>query len=124
MKKKIFGTMVVAAAIFTGYSAYDAQNERELTDVALANVEALAHGENKGETSCPDFNYVPNHYITSSTKTESITSNSNGEITVLGQTIGGYAKNTLITVLIEEKNCDGKAEGSCCDQREVGASIL
>lgn len=45
MKKKIFGTMVAVAAMFAGYSAYDAQNERGLSDTVLANVEALANNE-------------------------------------------------------------------------------
>lgn len=40
--KKIFYTMAIAAALFTGYSAYNSQNSNELTDIALANVEALA----------------------------------------------------------------------------------
>lgn len=46
MMKKVFSTMVVAAAMFASYSAYDAQNERELSDAVLANVEALADDEN------------------------------------------------------------------------------
>ena len=49
MTKKIFGTMAVVAAMFAGYSTYNAQNERELTGLALANVEALANGETHGE---------------------------------------------------------------------------
>ena len=28
MNKKLFGSMVVAAAMLTGYSAYDAQNKK------------------------------------------------------------------------------------------------
>lgn len=40
--KKIFSAMVVAATLFAGYNAYSGQNGNELTDVALANVEALA----------------------------------------------------------------------------------
>ena len=43
--KKIFYTMAVAAALFAGYSAYNAQNSNELTDVAFANVEALADNQ-------------------------------------------------------------------------------
>ena len=43
--KKLFGTMVVAAAMFASYSAYDAQNERRLSDTVLANIEALANNE-------------------------------------------------------------------------------
>lgn len=45
MIKKIFGTMAIVAAMFAGNSAYNAQNERELTGFALANVEALARRE-------------------------------------------------------------------------------
>lgn len=63
MKKKIFGTMVAVVAMFASYSAYDAQNERGLTDVALANVEALAQsGESSSCTGgtankhCPIWN--------------------------------------------------------------------
>ena len=41
--KKIFYTMAVAAALFAGYSAYNEQNKSEFTDIALANVEALAN---------------------------------------------------------------------------------
>lgn len=59
MNKKLLGSMVVAAAIFTGYSAYDAQNENELSDAVLANVEALAKDETEptkyswsGTTDC------------------------------------------------------------------------
>ena len=36
------GTVAIAAALFAGYSAYNTQNNNELTDIALANVEALA----------------------------------------------------------------------------------
>lgn len=37
--------MAVAAAVFAGYSAYNAQNSNKLSDIALANVEALANDE-------------------------------------------------------------------------------
>ena len=49
--KKLFGTMAVAAALFVGYSAYEAQNGNDITNFALANVEALAEG---GEYEYPD----------------------------------------------------------------------
>lgn len=51
--KKLFGTMAVAAALFAGYSAYETQNRNELSDVALANVEALA---NNSEKPCTNNN--------------------------------------------------------------------
>ncbi len=43
--------MAIAAALFTGYSAYNSQNSNELTDIALANVEALAESNESGNTS-------------------------------------------------------------------------
>lgn len=52
MKKKLFGTMVVVAVMFAGYSAYDAQNESELANKLLSNVEALAENEGNGMTDC------------------------------------------------------------------------
>lgn len=45
MRSKLFGTMIVAAAMLAGYSAYDAQKEYGLSDTVLANVEALADNE-------------------------------------------------------------------------------
>lgn len=49
--KKLFGTMAVAAALFAGYSAYEAQNGNDITNFALANVEALAQS---GEYEYPN----------------------------------------------------------------------
>lgn len=43
--KKIFSTMAVAVGLFAGYTTYNAQQNTELTDIALANVEALADEE-------------------------------------------------------------------------------
>ena len=120
--KKIFSTMAVVAALFAGYSTYNAQNSNELSDVALANVEALAQDNNpdKGITQCPDYNYVPNHYL--ETKVEepvTRTSNKNGEIEVDGIVKGGYESNKQITVIPVSYNCNGEAIGACCDQRLV-----
>lgn len=56
--KKLFGTMAVAAALFAGYSAYNAQNSNELSGIILANVEALALVEPDGSTYCTGFYYV------------------------------------------------------------------
>ena len=59
MKKKLFGTMVAIAAMFAGYSAYDAQNGNELANVVLDNVEALAREEVIVADPCM---YVPNNW--------------------------------------------------------------
>ena len=68
--------MVVAAALFAGYSAYNAQNSNELSSVALANVEALA-GSNEG---------VDCSYTRQEGKCE-ITVGAKGEIKLLNGTI-------------------------------------
>lgn len=52
MKKKLLGTMVAIAAMFAGYSAYDAQNERTLSGAVLNNVEAIAQTENEVGYNC------------------------------------------------------------------------
>ena len=46
MKKKIFGAALIAAmAITAGWNFNQSKNEVELSDLALANVEALANDE-------------------------------------------------------------------------------
>ncbi len=53
MKKKIFGVILIAAmAITAGWSFNQSKNEVELSDLALANVEALAQGESGGNSWC------------------------------------------------------------------------
>lgn len=41
--KKLFSIMAVAVGLFAGYTTYNAQQNTELTGIALANVEALAN---------------------------------------------------------------------------------
>lgn len=46
MKKKIIGSVfVVAFAMVAGYNVYRSQKPADMSNVALANVEALASGE-------------------------------------------------------------------------------
>ena len=49
MTKKIFGTMAVVAAFSFGYCAYNAYQTSNLSNMALANIEALSEGESKKE---------------------------------------------------------------------------
>lgn len=55
MKKKIVGVIaVVAIAAIAGYNVYSSQNDVKLSDLALANVEALASdGERPDIQTCP-----------------------------------------------------------------------
>lgn len=49
MKKKIITVAFVAAlGIFAGYTAYNTQKPEAMSEIALANVEALAEGEIDG----------------------------------------------------------------------------
>jgi len=54
MKKKIFAILIVAVvAVFAGYNVYQSQKGGMMSDLMLANVEALANNtENGGEVSC------------------------------------------------------------------------
>lgn len=47
MNKKLFGAMAVAVVLFAGYNVYESSTEMKLSDLALANIEALAN--NTGE---------------------------------------------------------------------------
>lgn len=50
MKKYIIRTAFIAAfALMAGYSVYTSQQGKTMSDLALANVEALADGENDNQ---------------------------------------------------------------------------
>lgn len=52
MGKKIFAAMIVAVTMsFAGYNIYQSQRMDTMSDLMLANVEALARGEDSG---CPN----------------------------------------------------------------------
>lgn len=75
MKKKILKAAFVATfAMIAGYGVYNSQKDVVLSDVALANVEALASGES-GKSDCevycasdPNYTcivkYTNNTYVT------------------------------------------------------------
>ena len=49
MKKNILKLVFASAfALLAGYSVYDSQQNIEMSDLAMANVEALARGEGSG----------------------------------------------------------------------------
>ena len=127
MRKKILGsTFVVAMAAIAGYNTYVNQTKVEMSDLALANVEALAqYNPETGITQCPDYNYVPDHYLTAKTgEAVTTTSDKNGQIEVAGIVKGGFGSEKTVTVVPVTYNCDGEAKGACCDQRLVRADLL
>ena len=55
MKKKIFGAVLITAmAVTAGWNFNQSKNEVELSDLALANVEALARYEGQNDR-CTEF---------------------------------------------------------------------
>jgi len=55
MNKKILKVVFASAfALVAGYSVYASQQKVEMSDLAMANVEALAGGESGTVKCCPD----------------------------------------------------------------------
>mgnify|MGYP000555018612 FL=1 len=55
MNKKILKLVFASAfALVAGYSVYASQQKVEMSDLAMANVEALAGGESGTVKCCPD----------------------------------------------------------------------
>ena len=58
MKKNILkATLVAAFALIAGFNVYNSQKSEVISDLALANVEALASGETNGDIYCPFSGY-------------------------------------------------------------------
>lgn len=63
MNKRLFGTMAVATALLAGYNMHESSAEMKLSDLTLANIEALAQSNNTGEgvESCDIFKFNRNY---------------------------------------------------------------
>lgn len=85
--KKLFGTMAFAAALFAGYSAYEAQNSVNLNDVALANVEALAGDADVSEFNCIKEKDSCSFTITSESQISLLSKHLTGASASVGTTI-------------------------------------
>ena len=58
MKKKLFGFLAVfAVAAVASYNVYNSKSEVKLSDLAMANVEALARGEGSTGNTGPGKTY-------------------------------------------------------------------
>ena len=51
-RKRLTALFVVAAVLAAGIVAYFAQREKPMSNVALANIEAIAQGESSGNIYC------------------------------------------------------------------------
>lgn len=123
MKKFILPAIVAVAAVSGIFGYFNQPAKQTLNTLALVNLEALTNDDEV--TKCPDYNYVPDHFIIAETITDNATCTKKGSIQV-GTHIfhGDYEKGQEYTVVIEEKNCFGEQKGACCDQREVGVRIV
>ncbi|MDE5981042.1 MAG: NVEALA domain-containing protein [Bacteroidaceae bacterium] len=123
MSKKRIYAIVVAASLFTGYSAYHAQNKQELSDTLLANVEALATGdEDEKETQCPNPYDVRDHMLNFKQRKGDFSTNASGEISIFGKKfkIVGAEANMSINVTYEIGDCLTPAKGTCCPNSRNG----
>ena len=58
MKKNILkATLVAAFALIAGFNVYNSQKSDVMSELALANVEALAGGESGGYYCCSPYSY-------------------------------------------------------------------
>lgn len=133
MKKYFFmavATLVVSATAIVGVKAY---NHYSMPELMKANLEALTQND-VNTTQCPDFNYVPNRFIEVKIEIYNVRCDKKGELNVnvnvnlteggSGILKGNYEKDYIYPVIIEIKNCSGQENGSCCDQRIVGAKLI
>ena len=58
MNKKLFGAMAVAVVLFAGYNVYESSTEMKLSDLALANIEALANDSENSANSKTCYNTI------------------------------------------------------------------
>ena len=123
--KKIFSIMAVASALFAGYSTYNTQQNTELTDIALANVEALASGVDATILECPDPYDVRDHQLSHTQRTGTFEVDANGEINIFGKKfkVGGVNVGAKVKKTYEIGHCDMPSPGNCCPNSRVGEII-
>ena len=124
MKKLIISAICLLAFAAAGVSSYAYYRSHQIVaknSLAKANVEALTDNE---LTTCPDYNYAPDKMIHSDCLTVTVYCNVDGEVTVNGTTFhGGFKKGKSYPIVIDVKNCVD-ANRACCDQRNVGVTIV
>lgn len=125
MNTKIFYAIAIAAALLTGYSAYNAHNQQELSDVLLANVEALADNTEESDqnvTTCPNPYDVRDHQLSFTEHEGNYSADVNGEITIAGKKFKIAEANAKIHVTITYLigDCDKESIGNCCPNSRNG----
>lgn len=133
MRSKFTSLIAIIGLVIIGILLQNNVVEANTVGFTLADIEAFAAGESDSEvsggstsTTPPDpWNYVPDRYLTCTTKTYKLVCTNEGTLTYDGKTISGnYKKGVTYSVVVEIKNCDGKKKGAWCDQRQVGARVI
>lgn len=120
MKSKFFSIIVVVAFVsLSGYGVYKNQQKNVLSDVMLANLEALADIEGG---KCPDPYDVYDHQLSFNQKRGTFTVDGNFEINIMGKKfkIWGGSVGSTVTVTYEIGNCDKYSPGNCCPNSRNG----
>lgn len=115
--KKLFSTMAVAAALFAGYSAYNGRNSNELTDVALANIEALANSPDGAWTQAACHSAGGNWNMATvlvDSGFEEVTCEVTGKIKIFEfEMSGSYKKGNDYKIPWARYKCE-QSNGNCC----------
>ena len=123
IKKILKVAFVVAIAIVAVINVYYAQKTEVLSDVAMANVEALASGESG--TDCVDVYDVKDYHLTYVQREGHFTVDMAGEITILGKkfSAGGLSSGASVTMSYELGLCEKPSPGNCCPASKIGDVI-
>lgn len=119
---KIIKALFVATfALVVSYSVYSTQQNAEMSDLALANVEALAYYESTSG-NCPDPYDVYDHQLAFRPETANFTIDSNMEIEIFGKKfkVAGGSVGANITVTYEIGHCNTYSPGNCCPNSRNG----
>lgn len=120
MKNKIL-LVITIVVLAGGYGVYSSQvNVKPVSDLVLANIEALASSGEAG--NCPSPYDVYNHQLGFTQRTGRFTLNANCEATIAGKKfkIFGCSGGATVTLTYELGNCDKDSPGNCCPNSRNG----
>jgi len=123
--------LLMVAGVVGQSEAQPSSNGLTLADLeSFANTESNIESNTEkeyvwGQPSNP-WDYVPNRFLTCETKSYTVESTSDYQISIEGVIYSGdfIHKGHKYNVIVEICNCNGKQDGSWCDQRRVGARVI
>ena len=110
--------MFVAVA---AHGVYLSKTVNSLSNIVLANVEALVQNENNSSTKCPNPYDVPDMTMAYPQHTATVGANADGEIIIGGFklpiTVSGGAS---VTITYHISECSRPASKACCPYADAG----